>query len=89
MNFDPVSIKGNLETSVVVRGRPFATWMLQRVNPVALDQTYRLSLDDAGTVVWLAPGNPEKPHKYADPGANPMRRIISLFSRILKLETML
>lgn len=89
MNFDPVSIRGNLETSLVVRGRTFAEWMLRRVNPISLNQTYRLSLEDSGSLVWLRQSGAGSAHEITEPGANMVRRFISDVSQFLNLESML
>lgn len=89
MNFDPVSIRGNLETSLVVRGRTFAKWMLRQVNPISLNQTYRLSVKDNGPLVWLRQSGAGSAHEIAEPGANIARRFISGVSQFLNLESML
>jgi len=89
MNFDPVSIKGNSEISLIVRDRGFSGWILQNVNPIALGQSFRLSLNEKGEITWFHPENEADPIRLKEPGASEMRKFNSSLIRILGLEGVL
>ena len=89
MNFDPVSIKGNSEISLIVRDRRFSGWILQNVNPIALGQSFRLSLNEKGEIMWFHPENEADPIRFKEPGASEMRKFNSSLIRILGLEGVL
>lgn len=89
MNFDPVSIRGNAETSVVVSDQAFAMWVKKQVNPAALGKTFQLELSEENRIVWRHPSGITPAPERTEPRAESLRRFLSDMSRFLRLESML
>ncbi len=89
MNFDPVSMRGNAESSIIVMDREFGKWVLRNTAELTKSQSFRLSLSDEGRVVWshTRPGMP--PVEITEPGAGALRRITANLVRIMGLGDML
>ncbi|WP_158221868.1 phospholipase D-like domain-containing protein [Actibacterium pelagium] len=85
MNFDPVSVKNNAETSLVIRDRAFSEWVLRRANPIALGQVYEVVQSETGQLEWILPGKVDAKTRTAEPGASGARRFTASIVQLLGL----
>ena len=89
MNFDPISLTGNLETSALIRSQPFARKMLKHVTSMTLNDCYGLQLDENGTLVWHERSGSTRIEFSDEPEAALGRHFISDLISIMNIEGML
>ncbi len=89
MNFDPISITGNLESSVTVHSASFARLVLSDTKNLILNGCYRLALNSNGNLVWYEETGLGTVAFDDEPGASIGRNFISDFVAALKIEGLL
>ncbi|MGI9370126.1 MAG: phospholipase D-like domain-containing protein [Ruegeria sp.] len=89
MNFDPISLTGNLESSVIVRSRAFARKVLRPTNTMIKYECYRLGLNSNDDLIWYEETG-QKTKVFSDePGASLGRNFISDLVAAMNIEGML
>ena len=86
-NMDPRSRVWNSEIALVVENRDFAAEVLaEMARDFAPEAAWRLSLDDAGALVWSGLSDSELVQHQKDPGSSRWDRFLWSMMRIFRLE---
>ena len=86
-NMDPRSRVWNSEIALVVENRDFAAEVLaEMARDFAPEAAWRLSLDDAGALVWSGVSDGEPVQLQKDPGSSRWDRFLWSMMRIFRLE---
>ncbi len=89
MNFDPVSLTGNLESSLIVRSREFSRKILKYNNKMIKADCYRLGLNANDDLTWYEETGAKTKVYGHEPGASLGRNFISDLVAAMEIEGML
>lgn len=83
LNLDPRSIEINAELGLLIDSKEMAEQFMAQVNRALSEVTYKVELDEAGRLQWLATIDGEQVVETAEPQTNWWRRLQAHLYRVL------